>query len=47
MRWLYKLLGFKEYKIYEADDDCIDIINIQGFKTNDYVWLKKSKKVEA
>jgi len=41
MKWLYKLLGFKKYQIYEADDDCITLIDMQGFKSGDWIWLRK------
>ena len=43
MNWLYKLLGFKKFKIAEADDDCITIIGLTGkkvFKTGKDVWIK-------
>lgn len=40
MNWLYKLLGFKKKQIYEADDDCIILINTKGYKAGDYIWIK-------
>lgn len=47
MRWLYKLLGFKEVEIIEADD--IGNITVRAtddpeFMIGDTIWFKKGKK---
>ena len=41
MKWLYKLFGFKQYIIYEADDGSFVIAeNPEGFKGEDKIWVK-------
>ena len=41
MNWLYKLLGFKKYRIYEADDGSFVIAeNPEGFRSGDEIWVK-------
>ena len=47
MKWLYRLLGFKETKIIEADD--IGNITIRAsddpiYMENDSVWIKEGKR---
>jgi hypothetical protein len=41
MSWVYKLLGFRKYKIYEADDGSFVVAeNPELFKGGDEIWMK-------